>query len=133
VTRRLATVVLHWSVATLLLLVLASGAENLLLILLFCASGAAMTGLAVIKGLMNGPGPKLSGPLRQLHPWISRVMYALLALSVIALLAPLLGWALPVPPRAALLALLGAGMLHGIFNLWRSSALNDGALRRMMF
>lgn len=34
--------------------------------------------------------------------------------------------------RSALLTLMGTGVLHGCFHLWRASAFNDGALRRML-
>lgn len=132
-TRRLATVVLHWANLTLLLLLLASGAQSGPLVWAFVLCGAAMVALALVRGLMNGPGPKLSGGLRRLHPWLSRAMYALLGLAVLAVTAERLGLALPGPDaRSLLLVLFGAGLLHGCFHLWRASALNDGALRRML-
>ena len=132
-TRRLATVVLHWLELVLLMLLLASGVRSVALSWAFSLCGLAMVALALLGGLMNGPGPKLVGALRQAHPWLSRDMYALLGWASIAVLMVQLGMPLPGPDaRQALLTLLGAGLLHGIFNLWRATALNDGALRRML-
>ena len=132
-SRRLATVILHWSNVTLLMLVLAAGGESRVLTWAFGLSGLAMGGLALAKGVMNGPGPKLAGGLRRAHPWISRLMYALLAWASLSVLASDMGFSLPgADVRSSLLVLLSAGLLHGVFNLWRSTALNDGALRRML-
>jgi hypothetical protein len=131
--RRLATVGLHWSNVTLLMLVLADGGESRFLAWAFGLTGLAMTGLALAKGLMNGPGPKLAGGLRRAHPWISRLMYVLLGWASVSVLAGQVDVPLPGPDtRTTLLIVLTAGLLHGIFNLWRSTALNDGALRRML-
>lgn len=115
------------------MLVLAAGGESRLLAWAFGITGLAMTGLALAKGLMNGPGPKLTGALRGAHPWISRSMYVLLGWASLSVLAAEIGRPLPGPDtRSTLLIVLSAGLLHGIFNLWRSTALNDGALRRML-
>ncbi len=132
-SRRLATVVLHWSNVTLLLLVLAAGGESGFLAWTFGLSGLTMTGLALAKGVMNGPGPKLAAGLRRAHPWISRTMYLLLGWASVSVLGGQVGAPLPGPDiRTTLLIVLSAGLLHGIFNLWRSTALNDGAMRRML-
>ncbi|WP_295312657.1 hypothetical protein [Roseobacter sp.] len=132
-TRRTLTVILHWSVLCLLMLLLAAGSSHAVLSWAFGLAGLAMTGLALVFGLMNGPGPKLTGGLRAAHPWVHRALYALLGWSALAVLTAAAGNALPGPsPRNLLVALLGAGLLHGIFNLWRSTTLNDGALRRML-
>jgi cytochrome b561 len=51
----------------------------------------------------------------------------------VALLAG--GLARPLPgldARTLLLALLAAALIHAVFNLWRHTALGDGALRRMV-
>lgn len=131
--RRRATVILHWSNLTLLLLLLASGGQNSVLAWAFALSGLSMTALALARGLLNGPGPVLQGTLRAAHPWLARVMYALLAWASATVLLAQAGIALPGPDvRQTLLALLGASLLHGCFHLWRASALNDGALRRML-
>jgi cytochrome b561 len=61
-----------------------------------------------------------------------RALYALLAWSALATGAAQLGSPLPGPEaRTLLLALLAAALIHGVFHLWRHTALGDGALRRM--
>ena len=131
-TRRRATILLHWSVLTLLMLTLAAGLENAILNTAFGLAGLAMVALALIFGLMNGPGPKLEGALRAAHPWLSRGMYLLLAWASLAALMPTFGIALPGPtPRNLMVTLFAASALHAIFHLWRHTALGDGALRRM--
>jgi hypothetical protein len=60
-------------------------------------------------------------------------MYLLLGWASVSVLGGQVGVPLPGPDiRITLLIVLGAGLLHGIFNLWRSTALNDGAMRRML-
>lgn len=131
-TRRRATILLHWSVLTLLMLVLAAGLASPLLNTLFGIAGLAMAALAAVFGLMNGPGPKLEGALRRAHPWLSRGMYALLAWVSVSTLALAAGTPLPgPPPRTLMIGLFAASALHAIFHLWRHTALGDGALRRM--
>ncbi|MCV3273008.1 hypothetical protein [Roseobacter sinensis] len=131
-TRRRATILLHWSVLTLLVLALAAGGESAALNAAFGLAGLAMVALAIIFGLMNGPGPKLDGALRAAHPWLSRGMYALLAWTSVSTLAVVVGAALPGPStRTLMVSLVAASSLHAIFHLWRHTALGDGALRRM--
>lgn len=132
-SRRLATVCLHWSVLILLMLLLAAGVQNTLLAWSFSLAGLLMVGIALGKGLMNGPGPKLQGGLRRTHPWMSRGMYALLGWAAICVVFNSLDLRIPGPEaRTVLMILLGTGLLHGVFHLWRTTALNDGALRRML-
>lgn len=131
-TRRRATILLHWTVLTLLLLLLASGLQSIVLAAVFGISGLLMVALAIALGLMNGPGPKLEGALRAAHPWLNRSMYALLTWASVSALAFAAGTTLPGPPlRTAMIALFAASALHAIFHLWRHTALGDGALRRM--
>ncbi|MEM6371872.1 MAG: hypothetical protein AAF727_03705, partial [Pseudomonadota bacterium] len=98
----------------------------------FVLSSLGMCALAVMHGLLNGPGPKLDGALRAAHPWLSRGMYAALGL-----VAGLTAWGLIAPlPEGINLAqiyfyLMSASSLHAIFHLWRHTALGDGALRRI--
>lgn len=91
-----------------------------------------MVALALIGGLLNRPGPKLTGPLRVAHPWMHRALYVLLAwVGAITLYAQLSG---SHGPRALFqwyMTLTAAVMFHAIFHLWRHTALNDGALRRI--
>lgn len=132
-SRRLATICLHWANLVLLLLLLAAGSANTALAWAFSVSGLSMVLLVLAGGIMNGPGPKLEGALRKAHPWLSRFMYVLLAWAALATLSAQLS--LPLPDRVARqaqLTLFGASLLHGCFHLWRVSALNDGAFRRML-
>lgn len=98
----------------------------------FGLGGLIMVEMAVYSGLMSGPGRKLSGGLRIAHPWMHRGMYALLAVTAAATLTDQFDTRLfGLDPRSFWFALIGAGMLHGIFHLWRHTALGDGAFRRM--
>ena len=131
-TRRRATILLHWSVATLLLLHLAAGGTNVMLAWAFALTGLAMLALALVFGLMSGPGPKLEGSLRRAFPALQMGMYALLTWSASDTLAGLLDLSLPGPEtRALLISLLAASSLHALFHLWRHTVLHDGALRRI--
>jgi hypothetical protein len=130
--RRRATITLHWLTATLLLFVLGDGGATAWLAWLYALSGLAMCALALGFGLMNGPGPKLEGAFRVAHPWLHRGLYLLIFWGAVALLAETLARPLPGPDaRTLLLALLAAALIHSIFNMWRHTALGDGALRRM--
>lgn len=130
--RRRATVALHWLTATLLLFVLGDGGATAWLAWLYALSALALVALALAFGLMNGPGPKLDGLFRAAHPWLHRALYALIGWGAAALLAQTLTRPLPGPSaRTLLLALLAAALLHAVFNLWRHTALGDGALRRI--
>lgn len=97
----------------------------------FVIGGALWLGTTLIKGMMCKPGPKLQGPLRRAYPWMHRGMYAVLAVTVALNAAALLGWMSHDTGWVALLVLLSAGALHGLFHFWRHNALFDGALRAM--
>lgn len=130
--RRSATITLHWLNLLLLLFVLGDGGATAWLSLAYAASALTMCGLALVFGLMNGPGPKLDGVLRAAHSWLHRGIYLLLGWGTVALVAETFALRLPGPEaRTLLLALLAATALHAVFNLWRHTALGDGALRRI--
>jgi cytochrome b561 len=130
--RRRATIALHWLNLLLLLFVLGDGGATAWLSLLYAACALGMCALALVFGLMSGPGPKLEGALRILHPWFHRALYALLGWGAVVLAAETLGHTLPGPAaRQLLLSLLAASAIHTVFNLWRHTALGDGALRRI--
>ncbi|MEL7099598.1 MAG: hypothetical protein AAGM84_12285 [Pseudomonadota bacterium] len=126
-TRRRATILLHWLTFTLLILLIAGGGAWLAWAFVACALAFSL--LALSFGLMSGPGPKLTGAVRAAHPWMHRAMY-IGAAGVAALTARALWTGTPMPDRA-LMILLAAASLHGIFHLWRHTALGDGALRRI--
>lgn len=130
--RHRATIALHWATAMTLLFVLGDGGKLAWLSLLYVVCALMMSALALAFGLMNGAGPKLTGPLRALHPWLHRGLYLLMSWGALALGAQTLGHPLPGPSaRTLLMALLAASLLHATFNLWRHTALGDGVLRRM--
>ncbi len=88
--------------------------------------------IAVFSGLMNGPGPKLDGALRMAHPWLSRGMYAALAGVGGVTFATLINvWTAPIALKDLYFYLLAIASLHGVFHLWRHTALGDGALKRI--
>ncbi|MEJ6401301.1 hypothetical protein [Yoonia sp. 2307UL14-13] len=130
-TRRRLTILLHWSVLMLVLIMVKGGTADVVVRWIFVTAGGLWVGIAMIKGMMGKPGPKLQGGLRAAYPWMHRGMYALLAVSVVLNMAALLGW---IEDRAAwtsLLVLLAAATFHGLFHFWRHNALYDGALRVM--
>lgn len=129
--RRTTTVTLHWLSFVLLILLVAGGPVPLLG-WSFAIVGLAMAGLAMVGGLLNGPGPKLEGALRRAHPWLSRAMYLALAIVAGATGWTMIGGTWSGPPLGDLyFYLLSASSLHAIFHLWRHTALGDGALRRI--
>ena len=127
--RRRATITLHW-LSFLLLILLVAGGPLPPLVWAFALSGLGLCALALVNGLMNGPGPKLEGALRAAHPWLSRGMYAALGgVAALGLWAQISGTAMNL--NAIYFYLLSASSLHAIFHLWRHTALGDGALRRI--
>lgn len=125
------TVALHWLNLLLLILLVAAGPVPALA-WVFVASAFMMTGLALLRGLLNGPGPKLTGFLRSAHPVLSWAMYlGLAAVAALTALALLGQWTAPASLREIYFYTLGAASLHAVFHLWRHTALGDGALRRI--
>ncbi len=129
--RRQITVTAHWTLVVLLM-ILISDAEAAAWHWAFAAAGLAMVATALIHGLMSGPGPKLQGMLRGLHPWFNRLMYLLLAcVTVAAILNQISGITPWWPMKTWYLILTAAMSFHAVFHLWRHTALNDGALLRI--
>ncbi|MEO0767469.1 MAG: hypothetical protein AAFY75_15760 [Pseudomonadota bacterium] len=129
--RRTATIALHWLNSVLVILLVAGGPIPFLA-WTFAVTGLAICAIAVVHGLMNGPGPKLQGALRAAHPWLSWAMY--LSTGVVAAITiwVMLGRAWGGPSLSELyFYMLSASSLHAIFHLWRHTALGDGALRRI--
>ena len=130
-TRRRATIVLHWASFLLLIFLLAAGPVPWLG-WAFVAASLGMGALALVFGLANGPGPKLEGSLRAVHPWFSRAMYLALAATGIVTALHLTGrWTSSVGVAEVWFDMLSASSLHAVFHLWRQTALGDGALRRI--
>ncbi|WP_299144460.1 hypothetical protein [uncultured Tateyamaria sp.] len=130
-TRRSATITLHWLTFVLLILLVAGGPLPVLASA-FGVTGLGMCTLAAVRGLMNGPGPALTGGLRRAHPWMSRAMYVALGVTATITIWVTSGGAWTGPSLPELhFYLLSASSLHAIFHLWRHTALGDGALRRI--
>lgn len=126
--RRTVTITLHWTVF-LLLLALMSEVEHPAWFLAFAAAGLGMCAVWLAKGLMHRPGPALKGFVRQVHPWLHRVLYLMLAgQSLWCLQTALTGGDVTTVRRAAFV-LFSVASLHAIYHLWRHTALRDGALR----
>ena len=130
-TRRRLTILLHWSVLMLVLIMVKGGTDAVGVRWFFVAAGALWVATALAKGLMGQPGPKLQGPLRRAYPFLHWGMYALLALAVLANGLALLGLASKPLAWTSLLVLLAAATFHGLFHFWRHNVLFDGALRKM--
>ncbi|MEP0941137.1 MAG: hypothetical protein ABJH20_05410 [Rhizobiaceae bacterium] len=129
--RRNATMTLHWLNFGLVNLLVAGGPIPFLA-WIFAISGLAICAVATLRGLMNGPGPKLQGTLRATHPWLSRAMYVGTGGVAAITMWVLLGGDWGGPSLSELyFYLLSASSLHAIFHLWRHTALGDGELRRI--
>ncbi len=131
-TQRRLIIILHWSILMLILMMVKGGTSAPVLRWAFVIGGAIWVAIALVRGMMCKPGPKLQGTLRAVYPWMHRGLYTVLAVTValngLALIGVLphdTGW-------TALLVLLAAGALHGLFHFWRHNVLYDGALRIMM-
>ena len=95
----------------------------------FVLGSAIWVGIALMRGLIGKPGPKLSPKVRTAYPWMHRALYGVIALSALLNAAELLGWLAPGLAWTSLLILLAMGSFHGIFQFWRHTALYDNALR----
>lgn len=129
--RRPATIVLHWSLV-LLTMLMAAGAGGAAGAWAFALAGLAMTALALRFGLQSRPGPVLRGAVRAAHPWLHRGLYAYLAGLSLLTLWDLTSATLPLDLSAFYVALVWIAIFHGMFHLWRHTALGDGALRTML-
>ena len=81
-TRRRLTILLHWSTLLLVLIMVKGGTSDVWVRWLFVIGGAIWVGMALIKGMLCKPGPKLTGSLRAAYPWMHRGLYAVLAITV---------------------------------------------------
>jgi cytochrome b561 len=130
-TRRRFTILLHWSVLLLILIMIKGGSDAPALRWAFVLMGGVWVAIALLRGLLGKPGPKLTGAFRTAYPWMHRGMYALIGLTVVLNFAALINIASRTAAWNSLLVLGVAAIFHSIFHLWRHTSLNDGALRLM--
>ncbi len=130
-SRRALTITLHWALFLMLLAMIKGGTAAEPLRWAFVAGGGLWVGMAVLRGLLGRPGPKLTGLARSSFAPMHWAMYALLAAAVVLNATALLALTPQVWAWNSLLVLLVAATFHAIFHLWRHTALNDGALRMM--
>lgn len=129
-TRRRATILLHWLVTLLLILMMSDGERFAWLTWGFVVACLCFAAIGLVFGLMTKPGPKLTGIVRRAHPWLHRAMYWLMAACALIVGAEALGHATPgVTGSLAQMVLFSAASLHAIYHLWRHTALRDNALR----
>ena len=121
--------VLHWVTLVLVIAVMAAGNTPLTKWGLLVTMTVWVAGF-VAYGILARPGPALSGVFKTAFVPAHWGMMILPALLTIALLRADPG---PVTDstRSLALATIAAGSLHGVFHLWRHTALRDGALRNM--
>ncbi len=126
-TRRRLVIFAHWSTAFLLAVLLIEGpsAATWLVSAFALITAVWFASYLVGRGPLGKPGPKLSGNLKRLHRVQHHALYLAMAaaayFSIAALASEATGRALKV--------LLFLGLLHGMFHVWRHTALFDGALR----
>jgi cytochrome b561 len=130
-TQRRLTIFLHWSILMLVLVMVKGGTSEPWVRWAFVIGGAIWVAMAMVRGMMCRPGPKLTGTMRAVYPWMHRGIYAVLAVTVALNAVALLGLMPHDTGWVALLVLLSAGALHGLFHFWRHNVLFDGALRIM--
>lgn len=130
-TRRSLIIILHWAVLLLVLAMIKGGSAAPALRWVFVLSGGLWVGMAVARGILARPGPKLQGSLRATFRAQHLGMYGLVSVAVVLNLTALLGMTPLGWAWNALLVLLMASAFHGLFHFWRHTALNDGALRVM--
>ena len=130
-TQRRLTIFLHWTILMLALVMVKGGTSAEVVRWAFVIGGGIWVGMAAVKGMLCKPGPKLTGTLRAVYPWMHRGMYVVLAATVALNGAALLGVVPHDTGWTALLVLLAAGTFHGLFHFWRHNVLFDGALRVM--
>ncbi len=129
-TRRSLSILLHWAVFMLILIMVKGGVSAPWALWSFVAVVTVWSGMTLVFGLLGRAGPKLSPRWRRAYPWMHRSLHLLLALTALAILMRLIGhplWWLDA--WSMLLITLGAGAFHGLFHFWRHNALFDGALK----
>lgn len=128
-TSRGVNIALHWAVVLLVLAMMKGSAADATFRWSLIGVGGLWVIIAVLRGPLAMPGPKLGPELRRIYRPMHYGLYGLLGLAVIANATSLLGYIADIYAWYALLILFGAGMFHALFQLWRHTALYDGALR----
>lgn len=128
-TRRSVHIALHWSIFLLILIMVKGGTAAAGVRWTYSALVALWVGMALIRGPIGKPGPKLPAMARAVYGPMHWLIYATLGLSAVLNAGELLGLLAPGGAWASLLVLLSMGALHGVFQFWRHTALMDGALR----
>ncbi|APE42833.1 hypothetical protein BOO69_04895 [Sulfitobacter alexandrii] len=132
-SRRGIVIGLHWAAFLLILIMIKGGVSTPWALWLFVGVVAAWEALTLAKGLIGRPGPKLSPGMRRAYPWMHRTLHILLALTALACLLRLAGHPLRYLDAWILLNItLAAGAFHGVFHVWRHTALYDNALRLIL-
>lgn len=122
-------IALHWSVFMLILVMVKGGTSAVWVRWAFVGAVALWVAIALVRGLIGVPGPKLGPATRAAYPCMHRALYAVLAVSAALNARELWGLLEPGGAWTSLLILLGLGAFHGLFQFWRHNALFDGALR----
>ena len=130
-TRRSIVILLHWTTAALLLVMLKGGDSHPAIRWGFVGAGTLWLALMLAGGPLGRPSVRLTS--------LSRAMFLPFHLALYAALAAAVGLnALALTRRGsdddaftALLLLLAMAAFHAVFHLWRHTALGDGALRMM--
>lgn len=128
-TRRTLNIALHWSFALMLLSMIKGGSDAVLLRWTYVIVGAIWVGIAIAKGILAKPGPKLKGLLRRSFAAVHWGLYAIIGTSVVINALALLNLAPKQLAFTSLLVVLTAATFHAVFHLWRHAALYDNALR----
>lgn len=121
---------LHWATLGLLIALLAAGNLAVLKWSFVATVILWLLGYGAF-GVQAKPGPVLTGTFRRLFVPSHILMLGLPGILAVMLFDAGPG-ALSGSTRIVAILTLGAGLLHGVFHLWRHTALGDGALRNMV-
>lgn len=129
--RRKVIIALHWAVVLAVLAMTEGGSGAPWLRWAFTGLAGLWIAVMLAGGPLGKPGPKLTGWARAIYWPLHLALYALMGITATLTATELLGLTAPGPAWTALLILLVIGLFHGLFHLWRHTALYDGALRIM--
>ncbi|MBV0913904.1 hypothetical protein [Anianabacter salinae] len=130
-TRRGTIMLMHWANA-LFVLLLWRGGELAWLNWCFAATGIVWCALTLGGGMLGRPGPKLTGIARAAFTPMHYALILTVGAASVLIAGAEMGLVAPGHGRRLVLILMAAGTLHGVYHMWRHTALNDGALRTML-